>query len=109
MLQRPRPERHVMQLNDTHDSGAEEWYCPICGRRFLMQWPPNYKRIILEHGDEGAVHTGGKGGVDLSSSSFGPEGDAPDEASDGEPGLSQELMDALDELDFSPLDDDEEA
>ena len=56
------PQHHEMILEKTHDSGAEEWYCPTCGRRFLMQWPPEYKKVILENGDESAVHSGGKGG-----------------------------------------------
>lgn len=58
-------QRHEMVLEKTHESGAEEWYCPVCGRRFLMQWPPNYKKIILEPGDEYAVHNGGKGGLEM--------------------------------------------
>jgi hypothetical protein len=52
---------HEMQLVRTHSSGAEEWYCPTCGRRFLMHWPPTYKKIVLEVGDEYAAHVGGKG------------------------------------------------
>jgi hypothetical protein len=57
-----------MELVRTHASGAEEWYCPTCGRRFLMHWPPTYKRIVLEVGDEYAAHVGGKGGAHLSTS-----------------------------------------
>jgi hypothetical protein len=58
-------ETHEMILNTTHPSGVEEWYCPTCGRRFLMQWPPNFKRIILDEGDENALHSGGKGGISM--------------------------------------------
>lgn len=58
-----QPSRHEMVLVSTHETGAEEWYCPTCGRRFLMQWPPEYKKVILECGDENAIHSGGKGGV----------------------------------------------
>lgn len=58
--------RHEMILGITHPSGAEEWYCPTCGRRFTIQWPPEYKKIILNAGDELAIHTGGKGGVNTS-------------------------------------------
>jgi DNA-directed RNA polymerase subunit RPC12/RpoP len=46
-----------------HDSGAEEWHCPTCGRRFIVQWKPNYKKITLVEGDVEAVHSGGKGGI----------------------------------------------
>jgi len=52
---------HQMQLETTHPSGAEEWACPICGRRFIMQWPPAYSRTILESGDENVSHSGSKG------------------------------------------------
>ena len=58
-------QNHLMILQTTHESGAEEWYCPTCGRRFLMQWPPNYKKIILEPGDEYAMHSGGTGGLTI--------------------------------------------
>lgn len=55
--------RHEMVLTETRESGAEEWLCPSCGRRFLMRWPPNYERLVLDPGDESATHVGGKGGV----------------------------------------------
>lgn len=61
-------EQHQMVLHATHASGSEEWHCPRCGRRILMQWPPNYKRIVLEPGDEHAYHSGGKGGLSHSAS-----------------------------------------
>ncbi len=54
-------EHHEMVLETTHSSGAEEWYCPTCGRRFLMRWPPAYEKVILEPGDEFAAHSGSKG------------------------------------------------
>ena len=30
-----------------------------------MQWPPKYKRIILDAGDELAAHSGSKGGLQI--------------------------------------------
>ena len=54
-----------MILTSTGESGAEEWVCPTCGRRMLLRWPPNYEKLILEHGDEAAIHVGGKGGLSL--------------------------------------------
>jgi hypothetical protein len=56
-------EHHQLVLEKTHATGAEEWYCPTCGRRLLMFWPPEYKKIVLEPGDDYAVHTGAKGGL----------------------------------------------
>jgi len=47
---------HEMVLERTHISGVEEWYCPTCGRRFLVQWPPAYKMIILEPGEKDTRH-----------------------------------------------------
>jgi len=89
-------QQHEMQLEKAHPSGAEEWYCPTCGRRFLMQWPPDYRKIILEPGDEYAMHSGGKGGLRM---------ELPQiiEAED-ESVLSDELRaaleEALDDIDF---------
>lgn len=58
---------HDMIMAEKQKDGWEEWHCPICGRRFRLCWPPNYKKVILEPGDETAVHTGIKqmGTVDL--------------------------------------------
>src|SRR3990172_6451395 len=56
------PEHHKMVLL-ANSAGEEEWWCPVCGRRFLLQWPPEYKKTILETGDEHAYHSGGKGGL----------------------------------------------
>src|SRR3989344_7035583 len=53
-------EQHEMVLEAIHPSGAEEWYCPTCGRRFTMQWPPEYNKVILDPGDENAIHSGGR-------------------------------------------------
>jgi hypothetical protein len=77
-----------MQLEITHPSGAEEWACAECGRRILMQWPPNYKRVVLEPGDEFAIHSGSKGGLNVSSPLV-EEADAPE--------LSEEMRAALEE------------
>ena len=56
-------QRHEMQLKAVYPSGAEEWLCPECGRRFIAQWEPKFRRVILEHGDEVTIHTGQ--GIDL--------------------------------------------
>jgi hypothetical protein len=58
-------EHHELVLEKTHPSGGEEWYCPTCGRRLLMFWPPDYKKIVLEAGDDFAIHAGGKGGIKM--------------------------------------------
>jgi hypothetical protein len=58
-------QNHEMQLEIKHASGAELWYCPTCGRQFLLSYPPEYKKIILDAGDESAIHSGGKGGLSM--------------------------------------------
>jgi hypothetical protein len=49
-------QHHEMILEKTHISGVEEWFCPSCGRRFLVQWPPAYKIIVLKDGDKDTRH-----------------------------------------------------
>ncbi len=53
------PQPHEMRLERTHPSGSEEWFCPRCGRRFLIHWAPIHSKTILAAGDENACHTGG--------------------------------------------------
>lgn len=60
-----QPREHLMQLEATHESGAEEWICPICGRRILIKWGPSFNWITLEGGDEFAGHSGAKGGISI--------------------------------------------
>jgi hypothetical protein len=73
--------QHEMQLSATYGTGAEEWYCPICGRRFIMQWPPHYKKVVLEAGDENVKHAGGKGQLCVGSAQVNPadETECPEE------------------------------
>lgn len=95
MIDQPQTEQHQMRLEKTHSSGAEEWYCPTCGRRFLLHWPPNYEKIILEAGDEYAIHSGGKGGLQMR----WPRINESDE-SDLSAELRAALEEALEDLDF---------
>jgi hypothetical protein len=61
-------EQHEMVLEKTYPSGADEWFCPTCGRRLLMVYGPTFQKTILEAGDEYVVHSGGKGGVSMHAS-----------------------------------------
>src|SRR5947208_1574244 len=62
-------QHHTMYLVDTQASDAEEWFCPTCGRRFLLRWPPMYRKTVLDPGDECITHSGSKGGLSLGLSS----------------------------------------
>jgi hypothetical protein len=61
----PAAPRHEMVHQGTDAAGMEEWRCPLCGRHFLVRWPPDYQRLVLAEGDEQAVHVGRKGPVGL--------------------------------------------
>ena len=63
-------DQHEMHLELTHPSGAEEWACPICGMRYLLQWPPAYKKVVLKTGDEYAFHSCSKGDLAIEQTSF---------------------------------------
>jgi hypothetical protein len=58
------PSNHEMILAETRDTGAEEWWCPTCGRRMMLRWEP-FEKVVLGRGNEWAVHTGGRGGVSI--------------------------------------------
>ena len=71
-------ERHEMVFEKTHTSGAEEWYCPICGRRMLINWQPQFKKIILKTGDDYAMHSATKGLLPIGPLRVTPvDGDTP--------------------------------
>jgi hypothetical protein len=64
MADTTRPH-HEMIRQEPKPPDADEWLCPACGRRFVMRWPPNYQKVVLDPGDEHAVHVGGSGGVSI--------------------------------------------
>lgn len=85
-------QQHEMQWETTHGSGAEEWCCPTCGRRLLMHFKSEHKKLdilVLEVGDELVTHVGSKGGLRISKSEVSLD--------DTEPILSEDLHYALEE------------
>jgi hypothetical protein len=56
-------QHHEMVLEMRHPSGMQGWYCPTCGRRILLQVPPNSELVIVEPGDQYASHSGSTGGL----------------------------------------------
>ncbi len=103
-------EQHEMVLETTHPSGAEGWYCPICGRRMLINWEPRFQRIILEAGDDHAIHSASKGTLQTESSQT-EAADAPPPKQGGRPSGDDPTLAPwltwLDETDFEDLWDDE--
>ncbi len=72
--------QHKMILVHESEDASQEWFCPECGRHLLISWPPNYKRVVLEPGDEEAIHSGATGGVEMGpveSGNVDEEGFAP--------------------------------
>lgn len=69
---------HEMILEKTSSSGEEEWHCPICGRRMLINWQPQFKKIVLKAGDEYAIHNATKGLLPIGHLGITPvDGDIP--------------------------------
>jgi hypothetical protein len=70
----------------TDPSGMEEWRCPVCGRHFIVRWPPDYERLVLAEGDPKAIHVGTKegevgfGGIAVAPAAGGDPAAAPDPA-----------------------------
>ncbi|MDR3578052.1 MAG: hypothetical protein P4L50_29660 [Anaerolineaceae bacterium] len=97
-------DTHTMVHVGTNDSGADEWYCPTCGRRFLMQWPPHYKRVILNPGDETVSHSGGKGGVNMGQAEVTQNDKSPDQSpSDIADETLAPWLQWMDDVDFENL------
>ena len=104
-------EFHEMFLESVYPSGEEEWYCPTCGRRFLMQWPPAYSKVILDAGDETAIHSGGKGvgrfdttqGLDIPDMLVADTGAVEPIFIDEQDESLQPYMDWLEKIDFLSL------
>ena len=88
-------EQHDMILEKTHDSGAEEWSCPTCGRKMFVQWSPQFKRIVLEEGNDEAIHNGSKGGLKIGQTTISQPN--PQIFSDE---LRDLIEDALKDIDF---------
>ena len=103
MFERPT---HAMELAQTYTSGAEEWHCPTCGRRMIMQWPPKYKRIVLEPGDEQAAHAGGKGGLRMGAAQIATADDALPAAEQPRSDFVRPLDDATPDAADAPAHDD---
>jgi hypothetical protein len=90
-------QTHEMVLGTIHPSGAEEWSCPECGRRFVAQWEPQFKRVILVEGQDGVIHKG------QAVSQLLEDVSSPSNAEEEE--LQDVWKELLDRLDFDSEDD----
>jgi hypothetical protein len=75
---------HEMVHEGTDATGMEEWRCPVCGRHFVVRWPPDFERLVLAEGDENASHVGTKGEVGLSAIQLTPSTGEPAAGADGD-------------------------
>ncbi len=75
-------QQHEMVLELTHPSGMQGWYCPNCGRRILLQVPPNSELIIVEPGDQSAGHNGSIGGLRIGAVQASEREEEPEEISE---------------------------
>jgi hypothetical protein len=103
-------QQHEMIWVGTLPSGDEEWSCPICGRRTLMNWEPNFKRTVLEAGDNFAIHSASKTGL-ASAPSQDDSKDASAEQADSQPANDDPRLGPwlawLEKVDFENLWNDE--
>ena len=85
------PPPHEMVHEGTDPSGMEEWRCPVCGRHFIVRWPPDYERLVLAEGDPKAIHVGTKegevgfGGIAVARAAGPPQAADGHPAADGDP------------------------
>ena len=80
---------HEMSLETTYPSGAQEWFCPFCARRVILDLEPTLSYLVLDEGDINVTHTGDTGDLRV-----GPL----QTQNDGEPDIPDELRAALEEI-----------
>ena len=95
-------QHHEMILDKTHPSGTDEWYCPTCGRRLLMDYEPKYKKTVIKAGDEYAIHSGGKGGLRMGPMQVTADSQSSTDLGNDDPSLAPWTA-WLDEVDFDSL------
>jgi hypothetical protein len=84
-------EQHELVLLSTYPTGAEEWFCPTCGRRMLLQWPAGCEALTLERGQEFALAWGREVGTAVATKHLLDPGDAEAFHSGQHPDIGLEL------------------
>jgi hypothetical protein len=54
-------QNHEILVAKRYPTGAEEWYCPTCGRHYIVRWTPEYQCMVLNEGDEKSIHNMSRG------------------------------------------------
>jgi hypothetical protein len=57
-----------MILAEVDSSGVERWSCGQCARVVLIERDPEFRRTVVQAGDETALHSSGKGGLNFGTS-----------------------------------------
>ena len=68
------PTPHEMTRTRSLEPGVEERSCTRCARRLLLRRPPEFEKVVLDRGDEWAVHVGATGGLRLGPMEANPAG-----------------------------------
>ncbi len=92
-------ERHEMHRLQRFNTGAEEWECPECGRRFILVLEPAFQKVILEPGNENAIHCGGTGGITIATAAV----QADQEESNLDETTLEPWMRWMDSVDFNSM------
>lgn len=71
-------EHHQMVFTGVDHGGADELYCPTCGRKIAVSWSPEFQKIVLEPGDELAIHSAGTGGLSMGAPEVSQQEETPD-------------------------------
>jgi len=97
-------QKHEMILERSYPTGADEWYCPVCGRRMLINWEPEFKRTLLQAGEDDAIHSVSKGSLPIGSLQAETADDSQPDHEDSRLGP---WLTWLEKIDFESLWDDE--
>ena len=68
----PVPPIHTM-ARWSESEGTQEWRCAHCDRVVLIEWEPQFQRIVLKPGDTTISHRGGLGGLIVDGATTHPQ------------------------------------
>jgi hypothetical protein len=92
-------ERHQMIFKSGDDGGADELYCPTCGRKILVNWTPEFQKTVIDPGNETAIHVAGSEGLTVGVADLSQQ----ETAVENEEARLQDWEGWLSDMDFSGL------